>query len=205
MTRTPRLAAAVLVLALAGCAHAPPPKPEPPPPPVGLEVRPYFPLAVGNTWTYQGHLLGESVRHTVTLVAHRDGWFVDSEGQRYRLDGRGLRAPLRYLIQGPLAQGHTWKAVVSISSTEHYEITDTGIPAYVPAGHFQGCLKVLARNRHDARRTLFMESTYCPKVGLVHLRTWMDVADKGRVPQSELMLVRYHLVTPAAGAQGQGR
>lgn len=191
-----RLAAILAVLALTGgCAHAPP-KPPPPAPPPGLEVRPYFPLAVGNSWTYKGHLLGETVTHTVTIVAHRDGWFIDSEGQHYRLDGRGLRSRLRYLLQAPLAQGHTWTAVVSISSTEHYEIADTGVPAYVPAGHFTGCLRVLARNRHDARRTLFMESTYCRDVGLVHLRTWMQVAGQGAIPESELMLVRYHLVKP---------
>jgi len=190
--RTTTASALLLALTLAaGCAHAPPKKVGPPPPPPGLEVKPYFPLAVGNRWHYHGTMLGQTVDHTITIVAHDGRWWRDNAGPRYQLDALGLRSPKRYLLRAPLARGTHWKAVVSVASTEYYEVSAAGIPARVPAGAFQGCVRVTARNRHDARTTLFVAQTYCPDVGLVRVRTWMDVAGKGEIPQAELDLVSY--------------
>ncbi|HSP18617.1 MAG TPA: hypothetical protein VLQ79_03830, partial [Myxococcaceae bacterium] len=87
---------AVLTLALLGCAHegaAPAPaSPAAAPTTSRLpEAARYFPLAVGNRWTYQATYLGERSTRQVELVAFRDGSYVDRDGRSLRFDGEGLR------------------------------------------------------------------------------------------------------------------
>lgn len=204
MNRLPPRPLPILLLlsttVLGACAHAPATEPAPARPRVaaGEAVAPFFPLAKGNRWRYRGHFPGQQVDQEIRILGRDGRWWVDSTGQRYAVDAEGLRSPERYLLKAPLAVGTRWKAVVSVSSTEHYEITETGVTASEPAGRFEGCVRVVARNRLDDRTTLFKEDTYCPRVGLVRLRTWMDVAGKGEIPQVRLDLVEYHLA-------GEGR
>jgi len=164
----------------------------------GEVVAPYYPLQVGNEWRYRVKLLGESSTQTISILDQVDGWFRDSTGERFRVDRYGLRTPERYLLKGPIARGTRWSVVLSINSTEHYEISAVGVGVSVPAGNFRACLRVEGRNRVDERTTFFKEDTYCPTVGLVRVRTWVDVAGTGQVPQAEIELTSYSLKDGAA-------
>ncbi|MDF1563532.1 MAG: hypothetical protein P1V51_10840 [Deltaproteobacteria bacterium] len=198
MKRAPAtLALLGITLMLAGaCAHAPAAE-EQVGAPARASVEPFFPLAVGNTWHYEGTLLGQKVSRSVSVVSEDAGWFVDSESERYQFDGDGLRSPARYLLKGPLVKGTRWNSVVSVSSTERYQIENVGVRQTTPAGNFEGCVVVLAENRQDASTLLFKRDVYCPEVGLVRFETWAEVQGRGRVPAASLQLVRYELPATA--------
>lgn len=151
-------------------------------------IAPFFPLAVGNAWTYRIQLMGERRRDRIEIGRAEGGWFYDNKGSAFRIDREGLRTKERYLLKAPLVRGNHWSSVLSLTSTEHYEIEETGVTVAVPAGTFHGCVVVRARNRMDDRTTMFKEDSYCPGVGLVRVRTWVDVAGKGTLPQAELRL-----------------
>lgn len=166
----------------------------PPAPPPGYAVARFFPLAVGNAWRYVGSHLGEARDHEVRIVGRDGPWFVDSEGERFVVDQEGLRGSSRYLLRAPIQPGEDWSSVVSLSVTEHYEIIETGATATVPAGTFYGCVRVIGRVRINPTITLFKADTYCPGVGLVRIRTWLDAAGSGQVPQGEMQLAEYRIV-----------
>ena len=118
----------VLTAGLLGCAHeaaAPPAAPADPTP-----VKPgkiadsarYFPLAVGNHWTYAATYLGERSTRQVEVVSFRDGDYVDRDGRAMRVDREGVRDQVRYLLHEPLSVGATWTSVVAPGSAEHYKI-----------------------------------------------------------------------------------
>jgi len=136
-----------------------------------LRAADYHPLAVGNSWTYVGKMKGQPVAKTVSLTGMKDGFFVDSENGGLKVDAEGLRDEKRYLLKEPLERGKTWSSIVSVSSTEHYEIADTGFTTTVPAGTFNDCVLVRATNRADQNHSLKAEWTYAPDVGIVRIYT----------------------------------
>ncbi|HVI94410.1 MAG TPA: hypothetical protein VM753_10410 [Anaeromyxobacter sp.] len=168
-----RSALAALALSL-GCAHraaAPPP----------ADVAAYFPLAVGNEWTYADESPAvrpdsPGVQRTVRIVARtKDGYFRDTERGELRADGGCLHDRLRRLLCGPVAQGTRWSSVVSASSTERFEIASVGEEVLTPAGRFGGCVRVRAHNRANAATDYVIETTYAPGVGPVKLETFAVV------------------------------
>ena len=48
---------------------------------------------------------------------------------------------------GRIVQGTKWSSIVSVSSTERYEIAAVGETVETPAGKFDGCVRVRAHNR----------------------------------------------------------
>lgn len=150
----------------------------------------YQPLAVGNQWTYAGKMMGTAVERTITIKGMKDGYFADDAEGLLRVDAEGLRDPSRYLLREPIARGTTWTSIVSVSSTERYEIVDTGFAVNTPAGAFNDCVLVRATNRIDADKSLRTEWTYAPGVGMVRLATTL-LANGRELPQVQLELVRY--------------
>ena len=180
--------AAAFLAACATAGVAPEPRGAPPASPVAT----YFPLAVGNGWTYEtrfGHRVEEN---TVSIVAEEDGVFVDSRGNRLRLDGSGLRDDRRYLLRAPLARGNAWKSIVDVGKTEEYEITATGATVTVPAGTFEDVVLVRGRSRVDAGTELEVEWAYAPGVGLVRIATAARVG-RERIPQGRTELIAYRV------------
>lgn len=154
-------------------------------------VAEYYPLAVGNRWTYLVNGRAEKPVD-VEILKEEDGYFHDSQGGQLRVDGFGIRDPKRYLLRGPLEVGQSWTNVVSVSSTERYQIIQAGVPCEVPAGSFQNCVRVEARNRVDQGTTLVGSWTYAPGVGLVRLE--MTAERNGqRIPQTFLELKSYRV------------
>jgi hypothetical protein len=161
------------------------------------DVSQYYPLAVGNRWTYRVNGR-EDKPVSVEILREENGFFHDSQGGQLAVDAYGLRDPKRYLLRAPVETGHAWTNVVSVSSTERYRILEAGVPCQSPAGAFDNCVQVEGRNRINAEATLVNTQTFAPGVGLVRMQ--VDVEAKGqRVPQTWLELTAWQ-VRPQGGA-----
>jgi hypothetical protein len=184
---------ALLPLLLCAACAAPGPGARPAPGGAAPALAELFPLATGNEWTWddvspQLPAGGRPGARTVRVVSKTaDGFFRDSEGTELRADGECVRDRVRRLLCGPLAVGTAWKSVVSVSSTERYEIVGVGERVEVPAGRFTGCVRVRANNRAGPTAEHVMELTYAPGVGPVRLETWAIVDGKA-VPQVRAVL-----------------
>jgi len=156
-------------------------------------VSEYFPLAVGNEWVWDDVSPqlpggGRQAARTVRIVSRTgDGFFRDSDGNDVRMDGECVRDRLRRLLCGPLTLGSGWKSVVSVSSTERYEVVAVGERVVTPAGTFDGCVRVRGHNRAGASTEHVMEMTYAPGVGPVRLETWA-IVDGVAAPQVRAVL-----------------
>jgi hypothetical protein len=182
----------LLLVAGAACARAPAA------PSRAAGPSDYFPLAVGNEWVYRdespalppGHR-GET--RTVRIVDRtKDGYYRDSERGELRADADCLHDRARQLLCAPIALGTSWASVVSVSSTERYEIASVGESVQTPAGKFPGCVKVRAHNRAAATADLVNEITYAPGVGPVRIETFA-VVDGKATPQFRALLQSYRV------------
>ena len=180
MTRLSLLMAA----ALAGCATA-----APAPEHAAPAVCSYFPLAVGNSWTYDGPPGpdGKAEPITIAITGNRDGFFQQTGDQLIRCDAEGLHDQKRLLLQGPLERGHTWKSVVSVGSVEEYQVIDVGSTVNVPAGSFANTVTTLAKQRIDEKRTLLNETTFAQGVGMIRVATRLQEGSQ-TIPQIEIVL-----------------
>ncbi len=176
----------------AACARAPAT------PPIARTPADYYPLAVGNEWVYRDAspaLPAErqgATRAVRILERTKDGYFRDSAGAEFRADPDCLHDRVRRLLCAPLEPGKTWSSVVSVSSTERYEIVAVGERVETPAGAFEGCVRVRARNRASPANELVNELTFAPGVGLVRIETSAVVGGKVS-PQARFLLERYRL------------
>jgi hypothetical protein len=153
----------------------------------------FFPLAVGNEWVWddvspQLPAGGRPSARTVRIVERTaDGFYRDNERTDLRADGECVRDRLRRLLCAPLAVGSSWKSVVSVSSTERFEIVGVGETVETPAGRFAGCVRVRGHNRAGPTTEHVVELTYAPAVGPVRLETWALV-DGAAAPQVRAVL-----------------
>ncbi len=175
------------VVVLAGCATAKAPVEGPKAERAAAE---FYPLGVGNAWTYEVNLLGEKRSVEVKLLREAGGYVEDSTGAQLSVDAYGVRDQKRYLLRNPVQAGTKWTNVVSVSSVEHYEIIGAGQPCDSPAGQFEGCAVVESKNRVQEGRVLVNEMTFAPGVGLVRVSTVLEANGK-RIPQSTLVLTAY--------------
>jgi len=192
---------ALLTLGLLGCAHeaAPPPAPAAPTAvaPALPESARYFPLAVGNHWTYQATYLGERSTRRVEIVAFRDGSYVDRDGRALRVDREGVRDQVRYLLHEPLTVGATWTSVVAPGSAEHYRVLSVREPCEVPAGKFKDCVEVESRTIADPThpgRFLVNRVTFAAGVGIVRVRTALEEGQH-TAPTAELQLTAFDVAS----------
>jgi hypothetical protein len=176
------------LLAFAACAHAPEAKVTKVSP-----VAEYYPLKVGNTWSYRVELLGAPAEeHDITITKEEQGRFTDSTGNVLTIDNYGVRDEKRYLLRTPLEVGTRWNNVVSVSSYEQYAIIEAGQACDAPAGSYQNCVVVESRNKGDGEKVLINTLTFAPKVGLVRVATVLEVDGK-RIPQAKLELTRFQV------------
>jgi hypothetical protein len=161
-------------------------------------VAQYYPLAVGNRWTYRLNRTDHK-QITVEIQSESDGYFHDNQQGHLAVDAYGLRDSKRYLLRGPLQQGHTWTNVVSVSSTERYRILEVGVPCESLAGTFQDCVQVEGRNRMDANATMVNTLTFAPGVGIVRLEVVVESKEGQRTPQVLMELTGWQF---ASGERG---
>ncbi|MHB1844235.1 MAG: hypothetical protein ACYCWW_05290 [Deltaproteobacteria bacterium] len=160
-----------------------------------------FPLAVGNRWSYQVEFLGARQTLSVSIVSGQGGVFVDSRGQRYSVDSRGVRDEQRYLLREPLEPGRSWQSIVSLQSTERYRVVAVGETTDVPAGRFEGCVRIEGRiegggaapSGKGASKAQLAEQTYCPGVGLVKVTTYEELQGQRGAPQWREELAAYRV------------
>ncbi|MDY7228069.1 hypothetical protein [Hyalangium rubrum] len=160
------------------------------------QVSEYYPLSVGNTWKYVVNGRADKMVE-VKILKEEGGFFHDTQGGQLMADSFGIRDQKRYLLRGPLETGHSWTNVVSVSSTERYQILRVGAPCEAPAGVFKDCVQVEARNRVDVDTTLVNTFTFAPGVGLVRIQVEAEREGR-RIPQTWLELTSFQ-VKPAQG------
>jgi hypothetical protein len=167
------------------CAHAPeaPPKPE-------FHAADYYPLALGNRWTYRAELLGQTREQTIEIQGEVGGYFRDNQGGSVKADAMGVRDQNRYLLRDPIQTGTEWKSTVSVSSLERYRIVDGDFPCEAPAGGFSHCVKVESKNR-TPQATLVNVLTFAPHVGIVRIETYAETTKGERIPQAKLVLENF--------------
>jgi hypothetical protein len=183
-----KCAAFSMLFCLAACAHAPAGRSAAVSP-----VAEYYPLAVGNTWSYEVELLGAPPeRHDITITKEEQGRFTDSTGNVLTIDNYGIRDEKRYLLRTPIEVGTKWNNVVSVSSYEQYAIVEAGQACDAPAGTFTNCVVVESRNKSDGEKTLVNTLTFAPKVGLIRVATVLDTDGK-RIPQAKLELLKFQV------------
>jgi hypothetical protein len=180
-----RFASTFVALALAGCATGATTAS-----PARYKVADLHPLAVGNAWTYSGKMMGQPVEKTITITGLKDGYYVDDANGKLAVDPEGLRDEKRYLLREPVKKGATWSSIVSVSSTERYEIVDVGFTTTVPAGTYSDCVQVRGTNRIDAQRELRTDWTFAPGVGIIRIAMLMKHGDK-ELPQGVLELRQF--------------
>lgn len=189
-----KLRSLVFAVLAASCARAP----SVPPPSRATSPAEFFPLAVGNQWVYvdESPSLPPDRRgapRTVRILERtKDGYYRDSERGELRADPDCLHDRLRRLLCVPIAAGNGWASVVSMSSTERYEVAAVGETIQTPAGTFAGCVRVRAHNRVDPRTDHVLEITYAPGVGPVRIETFA-VVDGKVTPQVRAVLQSYRL------------
>jgi hypothetical protein len=151
----------------------------------------FYPLAIGNEWTYRDESPGlrqPGASRTVRILSRtRDGYFKDTDRGELRADADCLHDRSRRLLCGPLAKGTTWTSVVSVSSTEKYEIAGVGEKVQTPAGTFEGCVRVRAHNKATPTAEMVLEITYAPGIGPVRIETFVLVSGEA-VPQFKAVL-----------------
>jgi hypothetical protein len=189
---------ALLLSALAACSHAPAAPASAPPvaAPVG-DPTAYFPLAIGNEWTWLDRSpqagTGGAKRRTVRIVSRdQDGYFVDDARGALRVAHGCIQDRVRRILCAPFDLDRSWSSVVSETSTERYQIAAVGVSAAVPAGTFEGCILVRARTRAAEDAEMVLETTYAPGVGPVRIETFALVNGR-RVPQVQAELASYRV------------
>ncbi len=184
----------VLAVVVAACAHSPERGTASP---AAESPAAYFPLAVGNQWTYLDRSpqlpAGTVKRRTVRILSRdADGYYLDSDRGALRAAHGCLEDRMRRILCAPFDLGSRWSSVVSVTSTEHYEIAAVGETVRVPAGTFEGCVRVRSRNRAGPDAETVLEISYAPGVGPIRIHTDAVVAGTS-TPQVRAELESYRL------------
>ena len=188
----------LLLAALAACAHAPAaPTSAPPAAAPAADPTAYFPLAIGNEWTWLDRSPqagpGGAKRRTVRIVARdKDGFYVDDARGALRVANGCIQDQVRRILCAPFDLDRSWSSVVSETSTERYQIAAVGVVATVPAGTFDGCVLVRGRTRAAEDAEMILETTYAPGVGPVRIETFALVNGR-RIPQVQAELASYRI------------
>ena len=177
---------AAAVLGLLGCAHG-----------SGSDIPPtsaarYFPLAVGNRWSYQATGLGSDATEQVEIRGIKDGQYEDNRGRLLWVTADGLRDQSRYLLRAPVEAGRVWTVKLTPASVERWQITSVGKRCSAPAGQFEDCVEVESRTAAASGAELVDRITFAAGVGIVRVRTFL-VRQGKETPQTELKLVSYQV------------
>jgi hypothetical protein len=179
------------LLVLLGCAHAPEPTVAAVSKPATNAGR-YFPLAVGNRWSYHGTGAAAASVEVVEIRGVKDGKYADSRGRLLWVSPDGLRDQSRVILRSPVETGRTWSVVLGPDSVEHWRINSVDRPCAVPAGHFPDCVEVESRVAAAAGAELVNHITFAAGVGMVQIRTAL-LRNGVETPQTELVLTSFEV------------
>jgi hypothetical protein len=190
------------MLGLLACAHAPEGAAPESNPSVSASTNAarYFPLAVGNRWTYRTTGGDTTAVEEVEIRGVKDGQYADNRGRFLWVSPDGLRDQSRVILRSPVEVGRSWSVVLGPDSVEHWRIDSVGQPCTVPAGPFADCVDVESRISPKAGVQLVNHITFAAGVGVVKIRTTL-VNNGVETPQTELLLTAYQVapVRPPPG------
>jgi hypothetical protein len=182
------------LLGLVACAHAP----EAVAPPAAVaqpaqaSAARYFPLAVGNRWTYRASGGGTTAVEEVQIRGVQDGQYADNRGRLLWVSPDGLRDQARVILRSPVETGRSWNVVLGPDSVERWRIDSVGQPCSTPAGNFTDCVEVKSTIHPKPDVELVNHITFAAGVGMVRIRT--TVLHNGvETPQTELLLTSYEV------------
>lgn len=148
----------------------------------------YWPLAVGNSWTYRISHGGMKQEAAVKITSQNpEGFFLDSQGGALKKHPAGIFDGQRFLVRDPVEVGNKWIAVPSANSVERFEIVSKGFTATVPAGVFENCILVRCTNRVNKDEVLVVESTYAPGIGMIQYAS--SYKKKGETAKNQVGMV----------------
>ena len=135
----------------------------------------YYPLKVGNTWTYRATSFGdtnESAILTAKVTGEKGGVYTIAQGQgtfSYTYDKFGLMKvkSRAYLLKDPIVSGATWQVTIEgMQGTA--KVIEAGVKIDVPAGTYESCAII----EEVFAGITKLVSSYCPGVGLVRLEEY---------------------------------
>lgn len=176
-----------LLLLLCACKSAPAAKPAAA---SGEDAAKYYPLAVGNSWTYD--VRGADKQETIQIIGRDGPWFLDDHRGRLRYENDGVRDSDRYLLRSPLAAGAKWSAVENLV-VQRFEVTSLDASLVTQAGTFTRCAVVRNEQPLPQGGKFVTEWTYAPGVGLARVVTSTVDKQGKKQEQTKLQLVAYHL------------
>jgi hypothetical protein len=182
-----RRLAVLWMIGLLACAHASDAASPPPTSPAR-----YFPLAVGNRWSYRTTGSGTATVEQIEIRGVKDGQYEDNRGRLLWVSPDGLRDQARVLLRSPVETGRSWTVRLGPSSVEHWRILSTGKPCTAPAGQFSDCVEVEARTTADAGVELVNRITFAAQVGIIQIRTAL-VRNGQETPQTDIVLTAYQV------------
>jgi hypothetical protein len=194
------LPVAALVLLAGACATTPKAKTPP-----SVRASDYYPLAVGNSWTYKVTPSAPDGQDemTIEILAEEAGRFTLNVGGTLEARPTGVTDGQRYLIEEPVEVGHEWISVPAPSAVERYKIVETGVKVSLPAGTFKDCVRVSIeqelRTRDGVPGKLVGTWTFAKGIGPIHFVQDVTVGNEEPRRNIEYKLYRYHLA-PTGGA-----
>ena len=186
----------VLLMVIAGCSHVEIADTKKA---ATAQLEEYYPLSVGNCWTYATSFQNQSQPDLKVCIVKEDkGFFLDNRPvpSRLRLDATGLRdGKVRYLLKAPLEEGQKWMSVADVRTVEHYQIEAVDRKVKVPAGVYKDCVVVRMEVRMSEENSMINRMTFAPGTGIVEIRASFKKGAE-HLPQSLMQLKKYE---PAAG------
>jgi hypothetical protein len=183
-----RRAFALGLAGLLGCAH---PGETAGPPPLGAGR--YFPLAVGNRWSYRPAGTPSAAAEEVEIRSVHDGQYADSRGRMLWITPDGLRDQSRVILRSPVQAGRSWTVLLGPDSPEErWRILSVGNSCSAPAGTFPDCVEVESRVATARGDELVDRITFAAGVGMVRIRTTL-LRGGVETPQTELLLTAFEV------------
>lgn len=163
------------------------------------EAAAYFPLAVGNRWSYR-IVPGPPEPQQVEIVEQdAQGFFVDSRGGRLAPRTDGVFDGRRFLLQEPLVLEKTWTAQLKNEPVERFKITATDAVVVVAAGTFSPCVVVRGEQPTPPGAPpgkLIATWTYARDVGLIRFEQQVHLGSDAPQTTTTMELVSFE-VKPA--------
>ncbi|HSW61374.1 MAG TPA: hypothetical protein VLJ60_11270 [bacterium] len=156
----------------------------------------YFPLALGNKWTYNVNYFGSAGSIEVLITGTDGEWFLDNRGGKIMADRRGIRDADRYILMFPL-QREAWISIIDPRTRETRKTAGVDETVKVPAGTFEGAIKVHTYVELPENRILHSFHYFVADVGIVKIETAIEEPKEGKmIPQTVTELVSYLINKP---------
>jgi hypothetical protein len=155
-----------------------------------------YPLAEGNVWSYNVRTTGEELPtlHIQRVTAVR-GTEVEIQAwsdrrERYEVRNGGIYRPGygAWLLKAPVRIGAQWPS----SSSRTAEVTSVDERIEVPAGVFEGCVRV---EEDGGAAKVSSVTVYCPGVGPVRVESSLRADTTGQTIRTVGELLGYELAT----------